>query len=181
MNEKGGGGLCHPLARLIIAWGGGGLLAAGVLSDGFSPFTDGVFAQFSWEVEADGRLDLAAGDRVLLVVVSQSGGLGGDTLEDVVDERVHDAHCLAGDASVGVNLLQDLVDVDGITLFPSSPPGLLTVGFGSAWPQTRRLFLSFLCRYFSRHGGVLRRCFLGQRSRVELYFARWDHFGRIIW
>ena len=53
---------------------------------------------------------------MLLVVVRQTGRLGGDTLEYVVHERVHDAHSLAGDAGIGVDLLQDLVDVDGIAL-----------------------------------------------------------------
>ena len=53
---------------------------------------------------------------MLLVVVRQTGRLGGDTLEDVVHERVHDAHGLAGDTGVGVDLLQDLVYVDGIAL-----------------------------------------------------------------
>ena len=38
-------------------------------------------------------------------------GLGGDALEDVVDERVEDEHGLVGDAGVGVDLLEDLVDV----------------------------------------------------------------------
>ena len=138
---------------IAIVHGGAGLLAAGVLRDGFGTFTDGVFAQLSGQVEANGRLDLAAGDRVFLVVVGQSGSLRGDPLEDVVDERVHDAHGLAGDASVGVDLFQDLVDVDGVALFTSSPLALRAVCLESARPQTRRLLLSFLRRYFPRHGG----------------------------
>ncbi|XP_053117304.1 uncharacterized protein LOC128329717 [Hemicordylus capensis] len=63
--------------------------------------------------EAHGRLDLPGSDGGALVVVGQAGGLGGDALEDVVDEGVHDAHGLGGDAGVGVDLLQHLVDVDG--------------------------------------------------------------------
>jgi len=51
-------------------------------------------------------------------VVGQLGGFVGDPLKDVIGEGVHDAHGLARDASVWVNLLQDLVDVDGIGLFP---------------------------------------------------------------
>ena len=128
---------------------GGELLAAGVLGHSLGPFTDGVLAQFSGQVQTDGRLDLAAGDRVFLVVVSQSGSLGGDPLEDVVDERVHDAHGLAGDARVGVNLLQDLVDVDGIALFAVLSPLLLPRGLGL---DGRRLLLAFLGCYLARHG-----------------------------
>ncbi|XP_039766800.1 uncharacterized protein LOC100093316 [Ornithorhynchus anatinus] len=41
--------------------------------------------------------------------VRQAGSLAGDALEDVVDERVHDAHGLGRDARVGVDLLQHLV------------------------------------------------------------------------
>jgi len=37
-----------------------------------------------------------------------------------VDERVHDVHGLLGDSDVGVDLLEDLVDVDGEGLNSSS-------------------------------------------------------------
>ena len=43
-----------------------------------------------------------------LVVVGELAGLGGDPLEEVVHERVHDGHGLGGDAGVGVHLLQHL-------------------------------------------------------------------------
>ena len=76
-------------------------------------------------MKTDGCLDLAAGDGVLLVVVRQTGRLRGDTLEDVVHERVHDAHGLAGDASVGVDLFQHLVDVDRVALLTGPLPLLL--------------------------------------------------------
>jgi len=52
-------------------------------------------------------------------VVAQLGGLIGDSLEDIVDKGVHDTHRLAGDTSVWMDLLQHLVDVDGIGLLPS--------------------------------------------------------------
>ena len=50
--------------------------------------------------------------------MSQLGGLGSDPLEQIVDERVHDAHGLGGDTGVRVDLLQDLIDVDSIGLLP---------------------------------------------------------------
>lgn len=56
-------------------------------------------------------LDLSGGDSGLLVVCSQLACLGGDTLEDVVDERVQDRHGTVGDTSVGVDLLEDCFDV----------------------------------------------------------------------
>ena len=57
--------------------------------------------------------------------MGKAGSFGRDALEDVVDERVHDAHGLAGDTSVRVNLLQHLVDVDSIAFLSLSSPLLL--------------------------------------------------------
>ena len=100
------------------------LLGAGVLGDGLGALRHGVLGQLTGEEETDGGLNLPAGDGRVTVVVGQTRGLDDDSLEDVVHERVHDGHGLAGDASVGVDLLQDLVDVDGIALLPP-PLGLL--------------------------------------------------------
>ena len=52
-------------------------------------------------------LDLARRDGGLLVVGSKLGGLGGDALEDVVNEGVEDAHGAVGDSGVGVDLLEN--------------------------------------------------------------------------
>ena len=46
--------------------------------------------------------------------MGKTGSLSSDTLKDVVDKGVHDAHGLGGYTGVGVDLFQDLVDVDGI-------------------------------------------------------------------
>ena len=51
-----------------------------------------MLGQFTGQQESDGGLDLTAGDGGLLVVVGQAGSLSGDSLEDVVDEAVHDGH-----------------------------------------------------------------------------------------
>jgi hypothetical protein len=84
-----------------------------------------VLGQLSGQEQTDGGLDFPGGDGGALVVVRQAAGLSGDPLEDVVDERVHDAHRLGGDAGVGVDLLQHLVDVDGVGFLPALPLGLL--------------------------------------------------------
>ena len=70
---------------------------------------------------------------MLLVVSDKSGGLGGDLLEDIVDERVHDAHGSLGDSSLWVHLLEDSVDVDGEGLGSSLLWGSLlgSLGWGS--------------------------------------------------
>ena len=92
------------------------LLGAGVLGDGLGTFRDGMFGQFTGEEKPDGGLDLPGGDGGPLVVVGQAGSFSSDTLEDIVDEGVHDAHGLGGDTGVRVDLLQHLVDVDSVRL-----------------------------------------------------------------
>ena len=92
----------------------GHLLGAGVFGDGLGALRDGVLGQFTGEEKPDGSLDLPGGDGGPLVVVGKAGSLSRDSFEDVIDERVHDGHGLGGNASVRVNLLQHLVDVDGI-------------------------------------------------------------------
>ena len=84
-----------------------------VLGDGLGTFGNGVSGELSGEDESDGGLDLTAGEGLSLVVSDESGGFSGDSLEDIVDEGVHDAHGLLGDSDLGVDLLEDSVDVDG--------------------------------------------------------------------
>ena len=75
-----------------------------------------MLGELSWQQQTHGSLDLPTGDGVLLVVVSETRGLGSNALKNVIDEGVHDAHGLAGDTSLGVDLLQDFVDVDRVAL-----------------------------------------------------------------
>ena len=75
-----------------------------------------MLGKLTGEHEADGGLDLPGREGRLLVVLGELSGLSGDALEDVVDERVHDGHPLLGDPSVGVDLLQHLVDVRSVGL-----------------------------------------------------------------
>ena len=114
------------------------LLGAGVLGDGLGSLRDGVLGQLSGQEEPDSGLDLPGGDGGPLVVVGELAGLGGDPLEQVVDERVHDAHGLGGDTGVGVHLLEHLVDVDGVGLLPLSLL-LLLVALGDGLGGLARL------------------------------------------
>ena len=50
---------------------------------------------------------------MLLVVSDELGGFKGDLFEDITNEGVHDVHGSLGDASLGVDLLEHSVDVDG--------------------------------------------------------------------
>ena len=124
------------------------LLGAGVLGDGLGALRDGVLSQLSGEEESDGGLDLSGGDCGPLVVVSETAGLGGNALEDVVHEGVHDRHGLAGDTSVGVDLLEDLVDVHreglGALLLALGPFGLL-LGRGLLRGHWERVWWEVLC------------------------------------
>ena len=52
-------------------------------------------------------LNLSRRDGGLLVVCSQLGGLGGNTLEDIIHEGVQNGHGTVGDTGVWVNLLEN--------------------------------------------------------------------------
>jgi len=99
-----------------------------VLGDGLGAFRHGVLGQLTGQNQPHRGLDLPGGDGGLLVVGSELGGLGRNTLEDVVDERVQDGHGASGDTSVGVDLLEDLVDVAGVGLLAGLATLLLLAG-----------------------------------------------------
>ena len=90
------------------------LLGAGVFGHSLGPFRDGVLGQLTGKKQTDGRLDLAARDGAALVVLRQARSLSRDTLENVVHERVHDGHSFGADTGIGVDLLEDLVDVAAV-------------------------------------------------------------------
>jgi len=69
---------------------------------------------------------------VLLVVSNELGGLEGDLLEDVIDEGVEDLHGSLGDASLGVDLLEDSVDVDREGLNSASVGGSLSIAWSAS-------------------------------------------------
>jgi len=72
-----------------------------------------VLSEFSRENQANCCLDLSARESALLAVSHQFAGFEADTLEDVVDEAVHDVHGALADSSVGVDLFEHTVDVQG--------------------------------------------------------------------
>ena len=81
-----------------------------------------MFGEFSREQESDRRLDFARRDRPPLVLVSKTRCFASDSFEDVVDERVHDAHRSAGNTNVGMNLFEHSVDEASIALLSRSLP-----------------------------------------------------------
>lgn len=80
----------------------------GVFGDSLCALRDSVLGQFTGQEKTDSSLDLSRGDCRALVVLSQASRFARNTLEDVVNERIHDAHGLRRDASVRVNLLENL-------------------------------------------------------------------------
>ena len=118
-----------------------------------------MLGQLSGQEEPHSGLDLPGGDGGALVVVGQAGGLGRDPLKDVVDEGVHDGHGLGGDPGVGVHLLENLVDVDGVGLLPLLAL-LLLVAAGDGLLGLARLL------------GGFARDFRGHVARVDLQIRR---------
>jgi len=105
-------------------------LGGGELGDGLGALRDGVLGKLTREHEANGGLDLARREGGLLVVGGELSSLASNALEDVVDERVHDAHALLADAGVGVDLLEHLVDVGGVGFDALLAALLLVAGGG---------------------------------------------------
>lgn len=132
---------------------GHGLLGAGVLGYGLGSLADSVLRELAGQQESHRSLHLPRCDRGTLVVVSQAGSLSGDTFEDVVHEGVHDRHGLAGDTGVRVDLLEHLVDVDGVALLPLVLL-LLLVSFGDVLLGLAR-FLGGLTASLGRHVNTL--------------------------
>ena len=117
------------------------LLGAGVLGDSLGSLRDGVLGQLTGQEEPDSSLDFTRGDGGPLVVVSKTGSLSSNSLKEIIDKRVHDAHGLGGDTSVRVDLLQHLVDVDGIGFLPSQLL-LLLITLGDSLGSLARLLSS---------------------------------------
>jgi len=65
-----------------------------VFGDGFGSFRNGMSGKFSGEDELDSRLDLSGRKSSSLVESDELGSFGGNSVEGVVDEGVHDVHGL---------------------------------------------------------------------------------------
>mmetsp|Transcript_57707 Transcript_57707/g.122460 ORF Transcript_57707/g.122460 Transcript_57707/m.122460 type:complete len:231 (-) Transcript_57707:63-755(-) len=89
-----------------------------------------MLGKLAWKHEANGGLNLSRGEGCLLVVGGELSSLASDAFEDVVYEGVHDGHSLLADACVGMDLLEDLVDVGGIGFGALLALLLLPIGGG---------------------------------------------------
>ena len=103
-----------------------------VFSDGFGSFRDCVSGEFSWEDELDSWLDLSGWKSSSFVESNEFWSFSGDSVESVVNERVHDVHGFLWDSNVWVDLFKNFVDIDRECLNSSSSD--FSVGtFGSSW------------------------------------------------
>lgn len=111
-----------------------------------------MLSQLPRQQQAHSRLDLPGSDGRAFVVMGQARSLTGDPLENVVDERIHDAHSLGGNTSVRVDLLQYLVHINGVALLTAAlslfPIFLLRLGDG----LLRALLRSWSRLGWLRHG-----------------------------
>ena len=103
-----------------------------VFSDGFGSFRDCVSGEFSWEDELDSWLDLSGWKSSSFVESNEFWSFSGDSVESVVNERVHDVHGFLWDSDIWVDLFKDFVDIDGECL-NSSSSGFFVGTFGSSW------------------------------------------------
>jgi len=105
-----------------------------IFSNSFSSFRDSVSSKFSGENELDSWLNLSGWESSSLVESNKLWSLSGNSVEGIMDERVHDIHSLLWDSDVGVDLLEDFVDVDGEGLDSSSSGFLVSSWlFGLGW------------------------------------------------
>lgn len=70
-----------------------------------------MLGEFTGEHEADGGLDLAGAEGAALVGEGKTLGLVDDAVEDVNNHGLHNLEGAGVDASAGVDLSEDLADV----------------------------------------------------------------------
>ena len=73
-----------------------------------------MFRKLTGKHKTNSSLDLSRGQRSLLAVSCELSGLAGDTLENIVDEGVHNRHALLRYTGVRMDLLENSIDVRGI-------------------------------------------------------------------
>lgn len=108
-----------------------------------------MLGQFTRKDQTNSSLNFPRSDGRLLVVAGKSGSFLREFLKDVIDETVHDTHSLAGNTDIGMNLLQDLEDVDLVSLDRLLSPLLLLVTGGGILRELLPGLWLLLCRSLS--------------------------------
>ena len=99
----------------------GASLAAGKLGDSLGPLADGMPRQLPRNQEPNSSMDISRRQGWPFQILCKSSAFLCETFKHVVHERIHYAHGFAGDTTVGMDLLQDLVDKVRITFRLSLP------------------------------------------------------------
>ena len=89
-----------------------------------------MLAEFAGENETDGGLDFGGTDSALVVDTSKVTGFSNHSFEDIRDEGVHDSHTLLGNTTIGMDLLEDLVNVGSVGINLGGSSLLLFFGGG---------------------------------------------------
>ena len=98
------------------------LLAARVFCDSLGALTNSVFGQLTGQKKTHGSLGFPRRHGLFAVVGAQLLAFSADSVEQIVDETVHDRHSSGSQTNVWVHLFQHLVDVDIVRLFSSYSP-----------------------------------------------------------
>lgn len=109
-----------------------------VFGNSLGSLRDGMSGEFTGQNELYSRLDLSGRESSSLVESNELWAFSCNSVESIVNERVHDVHGFLRNTNVGVHLLKDFVDVDREGL-DSSSSGFL-VSFAGFWGSS--LFLS---------------------------------------
>ena len=103
-----------------------------VFGDSFGSFRNSVSGEFSWKDKLDSWLNLSGWKSSSLVESDEFWSFSGNSVESIVNERVHDVHGFLWDSNVWVDLLEDFVDVNWEG-FNSSSSGFSVSRFGGGW------------------------------------------------
>ncbi len=126
-----------------------------------------MLCQLTRQYEPHRSLNLARSDGRFLVVSGETRCLLRQFLEDVVNKTIHDAHGLAGDPDVRMDLLQDLEYIDLVGFYVLLCSLLL---FVCGRRILRKLFLGswlLLGGSLLSRGLLLGGLFLGFRGQLE--------------
>ena len=91
-----------------------------VFGDGLGSFWNSVSGEFPREDKLNSGLDFSGWESSSFVESNELWTFGGNSVEDIVNEGVHDVHGFLWDSDIWVHLLEDLVDIDGEGLNSSS-------------------------------------------------------------
>lgn len=125
------------------------LFGAGIFRHRFRAFGDGVFRQLPGQDETQCSLDFPSTDRRAFVDLSKTRRFVCYSLKNIPYKGIHNGHGVARDPCIGMNLLQDFVDVAGEGFLPRLFPFLFISRLHWLWGLTG--FFHSLSRCLTRH------------------------------